>query len=79
MEGVINLIAHGFDIKDAAALIGIKIRIAYTWANQWLKKGYVGLLPKKKSGRTPKLDFSFKISSGISDISICCAYIDCSP
>ena len=53
---LINLIAHGFDINEAAALIGIKIRIAYTWANQWLKKGYLGLLPKKRIKRPPKLD-----------------------
>ncbi len=53
---LLSLVASGLTVEDAVTLIGMKQRIAYVWINRWLKKGYEGLLPKKRSGRPPKLD-----------------------
>jgi len=53
---LLNLVASGMGVEEASALVGMKQRIAYLWINRWIKKGYEGLLPKKRSGRPPKLD-----------------------
>lgn len=53
---LLNLVALGLGVVEVAALVGMKPRIAYVWIKQWLKKGYEGLLPKKKSGRPPRLN-----------------------
>lgn len=53
---LLNLVASGLGVEEAAALVGMKKRIAYVWITRWIKKGYEGLLPKKRTGRPPKLD-----------------------
>jgi transposase len=53
---LLSLVAQGMGVGNAAALIGMKQRVAYTWITRWLNKGYAGLLPKKRTGRPPKLN-----------------------
>jgi Transposase and inactivated derivatives len=47
-------------VGNAAAMIGMKPRVAYTWITRWLSKGYEGLLPKKRTGRPSKLSTAQK-------------------
>jgi len=53
---LLGLVASGVSVKEAASIVGIKVRVAYIWLNKWVNGGYEGLLPKKMSGRPPKLN-----------------------
>ncbi len=53
---LLNLVAQGMSVETAAALVGMKLRMAYLGIKRWIEKGYEGLLRKKGSGRRPKLD-----------------------
>lgn len=55
-DSKVKIVAKGHSIEKAAKLVGMKMRMAYIWVNQWIKNGYDGLLPKKRSGRPPKLN-----------------------
>ena len=52
---LLNMVALGMSVKDAASFMGIKLRTAYLWINKWIKEGYEGMLAKERSGRPPKL------------------------
>jgi len=52
---LLNMVALGMSVKDAASFMGIKLRTAYLWINKWIKEGYEGMPAKKRSGRPPKL------------------------
>jgi len=52
---LLNMVALGMSVKDAASFMGIKLRTAYLWINKWIKEGYEGMPAKERSGRPPKL------------------------
>jgi putative transposase len=53
---LLNMVASGMSVKEAASFLGIKLRTAYLWINNWIEEGYEGMLAEKRSGRPPKLD-----------------------
>ncbi|MDI6884793.1 MAG: IS630 family transposase [archaeon] len=52
---LLNMVASGMSVKEAASFLGIKLRSAYKWVNNWMEEGYEGMLAKKRGGRPPKL------------------------
>jgi transposase len=60
---LLRFVAQEMGVGNAAAMIGMKPRVAYTWITRWLSKGYEGLLPKKRTGRPPKLNKAQKEKS----------------
>jgi transposase len=53
---LLNMVASGMSVEDAASFLGIKLRTAYLWINKWIAEGYEAILGKKGDGRPPKLN-----------------------
>ena len=53
---LLNMVASGMSVEDAASFLGIKLRTAYSWINKWIEEGYEAMLVKKGDGRPPKLN-----------------------
>jgi len=53
---LLNMVALGMSVDDAASFLGIKLRTAYSWINKWIEEGYEAMPVKKRDGRPPKLN-----------------------
>ncbi len=53
---LLNMVASGMSVEDAASFLGIKLRTAYSWINKWIEEGYEAMSVKKRDGRPPKLN-----------------------
>ncbi len=53
---LLNMVASGMSVEEAASFLGIKLRTAYLWMNKWIEGGYEAMLVKKRDGRPPKLN-----------------------
>lgn len=53
---LLNMVASGMSVEEAASFLGIKLRTAYSWINNWIEAGYEAMLVKKRDGRPPKLN-----------------------
>lgn len=51
----ILLVAQGFTCPEVSRLMGDSVRTIQTWVNRFEKKGFSGLMEKKRPGRPPRL------------------------
>ncbi len=50
----------GLSVEKAAAKVQVTKSVGYIWQKRWNRDGYVGLVPKYKGGRAPKLTIDQK-------------------
>ena len=46
---LLNMVASGMSVEDAASFLGIKLRTAYSWINKWIEEGYEAMSVKKRN------------------------------